>query len=388
MYILISATTKKSSLAPVQIHFAINSDDEKFLNELIQRGVNLEYETKGFTPLLLTIWSNRPSLAVQLIRGGADGNHSVENQTPHRTAIHMAADEGYISVIDALIEKGVSVDALDKSGRSALHIAARSNHRDLVDFLLTKGACLELQDEFLRTPLIAAAEMGSVSAVDCLLNRGANVHARTRDGWSALTYCVVQDGCDLAERLIREGADVNHCDYRLSTALHQACQRMSFFQRNVLASTTDRPYAWSRPASSRVLFLSGPSFLEWLPMISLLLNNGADVRKMDTDGYTCLDWAVLQKLDDASVSLLVQAGAQLNKMPSDKLPIEKSLPTLPTTASLQSLQQIAIRVIRLSIQRDIDEKVDSLPLPPILRRAVSLAPENRQLLGWNVKNFA
>ena len=323
-------------------------------------------------------------MAVQLIQGGADGNHSVENQTPYRTAIHMAADEGYISVIESLIERGVSVDALDKNGRSALHIAARSNHRDLVDFLLTKGACLELQDKFLRTPLITAAEMGSRNAVESLLNRGAQVNAKTRDWWSALTYCVVQEDCDLAKRLIRAGADVNDCDSLFSTALHQACQRMSFHQRHILNSTTDRPYACYRGGNSRILFATGPSFLDWLPMISLLLNNGADVHKKDASGYTCLDYAVLHKLDDASVSLLVQAGAQLNRMTSENLPKLEGLPTLPTTANLQSLQQIAIRAIRLSIHRDIDEKVDSLPLPPPLRKAVSLAPENRQLLGWNV----
>lgn len=58
-----------------------------------------------------------------------------------RTSLHYAAREGHESVVKRLLEcEGVEVDAEDSDGVTALHLAASEGHRNVVSMLLSQGA--------------------------------------------------------------------------------------------------------------------------------------------------------------------------------------------------------------------------------------------------------
>ena len=312
-------------------------------------------------------------MALHLIRGGADVNHCVENQTPHKTPIHLAADKGQLDVIGVLVDFGVSVDSVDDFGRTALHLAARSNHIDLVEYLVERGAYLHQEDNFKRTPLVMAVEMNHFEASKWFVDHGAHISAKTTDGWCALTYSVVNGHVDIASYLVEFGADVNAVDNSSQTALIHACQRVSIYQLGVLNSTNDKPYLNQAIPAATMVHRELVGFADqnkWLPIIFLLLNNGADVRARDVHGYTCLDWAFLKGVDHDSLSMLVRAGAQLHELTS-LYALKKPNVYLPSSIAMTSLLRSTVFTIRLALRRNIDEKALRLPLPkPLIKNIV------------------
>ena len=64
-------------------------------------------------------------------------NSTVSNDNA-RVPIIAAARRGNLSLVEECLEKGVSVNALDKSGSSALHAAAQGGHLEIVQHLLAQ----------------------------------------------------------------------------------------------------------------------------------------------------------------------------------------------------------------------------------------------------------
>ncbi len=90
--------------------------------------------------------------ALKLIREGADVN---EHYTFHirggalrtSTPLHDAALSGQDKVIDALINKGATLDAQDDLGQTALMNAARMGYVNIVRALVAAGANSAMRDE-------------------------------------------------------------------------------------------------------------------------------------------------------------------------------------------------------------------------------------------------
>jgi ankyrin repeat protein len=63
------------------------------------------------------------------------------------TPLHFAAHRGLVEIVQALLERGADVHALERaSGSSPLHWAAEGGHPDVARLLLARGAALEARD--------------------------------------------------------------------------------------------------------------------------------------------------------------------------------------------------------------------------------------------------
>jgi ankyrin repeat protein len=60
--------------------------------------------------------------------------------TGNNRPLHIAASDGHLEIVKALIAAGADMNALENYGRSALGIARRKNHTKIVDFLRNRGA--------------------------------------------------------------------------------------------------------------------------------------------------------------------------------------------------------------------------------------------------------
>jgi len=63
----------------------------------------------------------------------------VKNNTP----LHKAAQFGYISIIQLLIENGADVNASNNEGETALHYAMKNNNAELEEYLRNQGAFIQ-----------------------------------------------------------------------------------------------------------------------------------------------------------------------------------------------------------------------------------------------------
>ncbi|KXZ44528.1 hypothetical protein GPECTOR_66g256 [Gonium pectorale] len=61
----------------------------------------------------------------------------------HGTPLHIAACEGYVKAIVALLQAGANIDAANKDGWTPLHIVAKNGHVKAIAALLQAGANID-----------------------------------------------------------------------------------------------------------------------------------------------------------------------------------------------------------------------------------------------------
>lgn len=103
------------------------------------------------------------------------------------TALHLAAAEGHVNIIKALLvdpKAGVNLHAAD--GSTPLHRAAAAGHGAACAALLAGGAGADTLTPKRITPLLMAAEAGHGAACAALLEGGANPDLRNPAGASPI----------------------------------------------------------------------------------------------------------------------------------------------------------------------------------------------------------
>jgi ankyrin repeat protein len=98
--------------------------------------------------------------------------------------------------------------------------AVRSGDIETVKGLLAKGADKNTGDsQFGVSPLSWAALLGQTEIAELLIRNGADVNSRNRDGGTALHGAAFLGHADTAALLVRKGADVNATNDKGETSL-------------------------------------------------------------------------------------------------------------------------------------------------------------------------
>jgi hypothetical protein len=147
-------------------------------------------------------------------------------------SLSFAAARGDATAVDALIAKGVDVNASRLSGgMTTLMFACQIDNLRIVQALLAKGADVNAKNDYGRTPLMMATcgplkykmegssgggtmwkmdldapPHGDLSVVRALLDSGADVNARQNDGTTALMIATQGGQKDIVELLRQHGA--------------------------------------------------------------------------------------------------------------------------------------------------------------------------------------
>ncbi|XP_006635081.2 CARD- and ANK-domain containing inflammasome adapter protein [Lepisosteus oculatus] len=113
----------------------------------------------GCTPLHYTTAKGHLSLMKVLLAFGKNKNVDDRNVW-RKTALHIAAEHGYDSLVDFLLSSGAKINAMDINKDTPLHIASRAGHLGTVHRLVnwTQGEKVNLQatNSVKKTPLQVA----------------------------------------------------------------------------------------------------------------------------------------------------------------------------------------------------------------------------------------
>ncbi|XP_077976934.1 uncharacterized protein LOC144432566 [Glandiceps talaboti] len=163
--------------------------------------INLRTKLFGRTALHWAAVSGQYTIVEQLLLAGCDVNNqdkscaekasevaklsgfplsAVPALNIGNTALHLAAQLGHKSTVQALLTGGAKVNVTQASGRTALHLAAMGGHSDVMELLIKAGADLNQQTQRLQTPLHFAASGGHQSAAQILLDCGCNTQFKNR----------------------------------------------------------------------------------------------------------------------------------------------------------------------------------------------------------------
>ncbi|MDO8713170.1 MAG: ankyrin repeat domain-containing protein [Polynucleobacter sp.] len=189
-------------------------------------------------------------------------------QTPDQVAdFTKAAKFDDVSEVKSLIQAGVSPNTLDPKGNPMLIVAIRDKSLQVADLLLANKAInVNLMNKSGENPLMMASIEGELPLVETLvLKNKAEVN---KSGWTPLHYACTTGKLSVAEFLIAKGAKVNALSPSETTPLMMAVG-------------------------------SGNDLL-----IKLLLDNGADLRMRNHEGYSAIDVAALFSKDDIREGLM------------------------------------------------------------------------------------
>ncbi|KAJ6009274.1 hypothetical protein N7522_004290 [Penicillium canescens] len=158
-----------------------------------------------------------------LLNNGAEPNGSDEGY--RLRPLLIAIESGNAGIVELLLQKGATVDVLDKSGLSVMWWASRSGRFDVVDLLLHYGAELDPVGPDGITPLMSVASNEELAMLAFLIDKGANINARDGEGQTALISAAKHGVVSVVQLLVEKGADVNLREEEGLTALDMARKR-------------------------------------------------------------------------------------------------------------------------------------------------------------------
>jgi hypothetical protein len=126
--------------------------------------------------------------------------------SPEESALHIAAREGNLGRLRALLRSGVSLEARDSTGSTALMVAVASGRSETAKVLLQAGADVNASTLRGWTALMQATSMGRADVVQLLLDAGADPDARDREAGTALDIAQAASRGDLVRLLRRRGS--------------------------------------------------------------------------------------------------------------------------------------------------------------------------------------
>lgn len=111
---------------------------------------------------------------------------SVNRLSPEdKSPLHIAARNGAVDMVSALIEHGAKVNFITTNGQSPLHWAAQQNKTFVISFLLKKFALIDMVDNDGNSALMLATENANSQAVELLVKKGADKTIRNKNGDTA-----------------------------------------------------------------------------------------------------------------------------------------------------------------------------------------------------------
>jgi cytohesin len=233
------------------------------------------------------------------------------------SALHLAALEGRLDIMQALIDKGADKDIQDSMGLTPLHWAIMAQQRKAVTMLIKNHAQVNATDNSQRSPLHLAILYGLTDEVQELVVAGADKEAECQmeDGKSQrpLYLAALGNYAAIINILAAAQVNLNVQEQRLQkTALHIATEEGNLAaMRALIAAGANRDVHDANGFTPlHIAVTKGYS-----EAVNILIAAGADINAQDSFHLRTPLQIATERQDRKMVEILLEAGA--NRMVRD-----------------------------------------------------------------------
>ena len=215
-----------------------------------------------------------------ILKKGDDVNFSDKNG---KTLVHIAAEKGFVDMLQILHGNGANLDVKDINGRNIIWYALmKRNNYSIIRWLTQQDVDVKCRDKEGFTPAHHAASTGDLDMLKLLHSNGAHIHQVSRKGYTSIMAAV--DGtCDYetVRWLIKQQVDINCCDKDGLTPAYYAARKGN------------------------------------LAVLKLLEKNGADIHQVSSDGANCIMAAIRGSGNFDTVMWLIEQHVDVNCCDND-----------------------------------------------------------------------
>jgi ankyrin repeat protein len=162
------------------LHWAAFSGKSSMAKKLVASGADVNATNRvGWTPLHCAAFFGWEDAIKTLMKSGAD---PLAKDFHGMRAIELAGSEGHSNIVSILLEDSY---ASDQEMEQALLLAAEQGNLASVVALIDRGADIECIDGSGWTPLLKAVYEGHVTVSVYLLDQGAKIDAENKYGYTA-----------------------------------------------------------------------------------------------------------------------------------------------------------------------------------------------------------
>ena len=264
--------------------------------DLVQKFIDAEPDSvdvrnkRRRTPLFAACMEGHRKTIEVLLKAGADVEAADDKGWQ---PIHIAAYQGHMECLERLLARGADVEAKDADGWRAIHHAAYKGQKDCFECLLAQGADVDAINTEGWRAIHLAARYGHFSVVERLLAE-ANIDPDicNSDGYSPLALSVLDGYDNIIEQLIATNrVDLNRLVGPTRTSvLHTAVSQGALEIANRLLRAGANPNLRDQSDTTP---LESALRNRKMAFAELLLNSGADIDLPDKHGQTLLHKAAL-----------------------------------------------------------------------------------------------
>jgi len=337
--------TKEQKRQESLLHVATRNNQPDMAKLLIEKGLDINAKNNlGATPLLIASLNGYVDLVKLLLSSGADlritnnnGRSPVEyaaygknitvyklffekdttlvkhRSTDGATLLHWAANAGDTVLFSFLLGKGLDIQSKADDGVSVVHWAYSGGNKTMLAYLSKKGLDFNIGSTADYSPISAALYYKRKSSIEFLLENGFGINQKFQPGNNTLLIAACEANApEVVTYLISKGADVNITNDQNLNALGLMIPNKNMEMTELLYTNgaTIDPAVTSPEIRPGITALA-LSTLAGLPYMKWLVEKGADVNRIMSDGESALNWAVTSDSLEM-VKYLVDHGAKVN----------------------------------------------------------------------------
>ena len=321
------------------LHKAVECNEEKVVERLINGGVNIDVRTTGKDPrrtaLHIAAGAGSLNMVKLLVDHGAnieiynavsltaadqafeEGHGQIQQYLLTRqsgsgiTDLDRAIVEGDVDRVRSLLTCTESLYTTDNKGSTSLHSAARGSNEEIVRLVLKHLQDTEMQDDDGMTPLHVASRYGCREIVEILLEHGAKVGALSTDLSTPLHEAALGGNDAIVKRLLDAKAAPTAVDVQLQTPISHASS-LGFDQvvETLLVNMKDKDI---RDNIGLLPIHTAARYGHTNIVERLLRDNPKHIEAVDWSGYTPLSFAALGRSSShaKTVKTLIEHGANV-----------------------------------------------------------------------------